>query len=293
MKIKGTAKYLGLLFIALFSSWNKRLGWAFIAIASITSCTHDTEHILTQECEIRLTSEITPSRAEQDLQSTQIVENQQIGVTIVGAQKEHDNIAWNAGPYGALTNTGSPVYWGESEVTITAYHPYISSWTDNVFSVNTDQSTNAGYLNSDLLWASTIASITAKPISLIFVHKLAKINVVISGDKDLSGTTICICGTHIATGFNPVTGLLTDVEGTIADITAGITTNNAYTASAIIVPQAIEKGTKFIKLTNGNKDYYYTLPERKEYQSGHSYNYTLKIDDSNMENPIEVEEFEW
>mgnify|MGYP003299183438 CR=1 FL=1 len=87
--------------------------------------------------------------------------------------------------------------------------------------------------------------------------------------------------------------MLTDVEGTIADITAGITTNNAYTASAIIVPQAIEKGTKFIKLTNGNKDYYYTLAERKEYQSGHSYNYTLKIDDSNMENPIEVEEFEW
>ena len=53
---------------------NKRLGWAFIAIASITSCTHNTEHILTQECEIRLTSEITPSRAEQDLQSTQIVD---------------------------------------------------------------------------------------------------------------------------------------------------------------------------------------------------------------------------
>ena len=269
------------------------LGWVFIALASITSCTY-TEEIHTQECEIRLTSEIIHSRiTSQDYQSKQIVENQQVGVTIIGAQSEHENVAWNAGAHGALTNTGSPVYWGEDQVTITAYHPYISSWANCEFSVNTDQSTHAGYLDSDLLWVSTTASITDKPVSLIFVHKLAKINVVISGEKDLSGTTISICGTHITTGFNPVTGLLTDVEGTIADITAGITTDNAYTASAIIVPQTIEKGTKFIKLTNGNKDYYYTLPEKKEYQSGHSYNYSLRIDDSNMENPVEVKELEW
>ena len=32
------------------------LGWAFIALASVTSCTNNTEEILTQECEIRLTS---------------------------------------------------------------------------------------------------------------------------------------------------------------------------------------------------------------------------------------------
>ena len=246
--------------------------------------------------EIKLTSKVAPSRVTSlDYQSTQIVEGQQVGVTITGAQNEHNNVAWNVGTDGALTNTSTSAYWGEGQATITAYHPYKSTWTDHEFSVSTDQSTNAGYLNSDLLWTSTTVSIIDAPVSLNFTHKLAKINVAITSEDfgDLSNVTISICGTNITTGFNPTTGVLSNVEGTVADIKAGVTTDKAYTSSAVIVPQTIEKGTKFIKLTHGNKNYYYTLPQKMEYQSGHSYNYTLKIDNSNVENPVEGEESEW
>ena len=111
----------------------KLLGWAFIALASITSCTNNTEEILTRECEIRLTSEITPSRVTSlDYQSTQIVKGQQVGITITGAKTEHKNVAWAAGENGSLTNTGEPIYWKNSDVTITAYHPYNETWSEGV-----------------------------------------------------------------------------------------------------------------------------------------------------------------
>lgn len=273
------------------------IGFALSAIVfCITACKNDVEELPIHETEIKLTCKVTPSRVTSlDYQSTQIVEGQRVGVTITDAQNEHNNVAWTVGTDGALNNTGSPIYWGEDQVTITAYHPYKSTWTDNEFSVSTDQSTDAGYLSSDLLWTSTTASIIDAPVPLNFTHKLAKINVTITSEdiEDLSNVTICICGTNIFTGFNPTTGALSNVEGTIADIKAGVTTDRAYTSSAIIVPQTVEKGTKFIKLTHGNKNYYYTLPQKMEYQSGHSYNYTLKIDNSNIENPVEGEESEW
>ena len=50
----------------------KMFGWALIALASITSCTNDAEEIFSLKSEIKLTSEITPSRVTSlDYQSTQ------------------------------------------------------------------------------------------------------------------------------------------------------------------------------------------------------------------------------
>ena len=274
----------------------KLLGWFLMGLTTITSCTNDAEDMLVPE--IKLTSEIMPSRVTSlDYQSTQIVEGQQIGVTITGAKSEHNNIAWTAGANGALHNDNSPVYWGETDITVTSYHPYNADFngTSYVFSVHTDQSTDAGYLNSDLLWATKTASVTDQPIALAFTHKLAKINVTLTSEDiaDLSNASIFICGTNIATGFNPATGELSTVTSNIAEIKASVTTDMAYTGSVIIVPQTVKKGTQLIKITHNNKDFHYTLPEDMEYKSGHSYHYSLQVKDSNMENPIEGEESEW
>jgi hypothetical protein len=274
----------------------KLLGWFLMGLTTITSCTNDAEDMLAPE--IKLTSEIMPSRVTSlDYQSTRIVEGQQIGVTITGAKSEHRNIAWTAGANGALHNENSPVYWGETDITVTSYHPYNADFngTSYVFSVHTDQSANAGYLNSDLLWATKTAGLTDQPIALAFTHQLAKINVTLTSEDiaDLSNASIFICGTNIATGFNPATGELSAATSHIAEIKASVTTDKAYTGSAIIVPQWVKKGTPFIKIKINNKDLHYTLPEDMEYKSGHSYNYSLQVKDSNMENPIEGEESEW
>ena len=211
-------------------------------IASFTACTNDTEEILTQECEIRLTSEITPSRASQDLQSIQIVEGQNVGVTIIGGKSDHKNVAWTAGAAGALINTGDAIYWGNDDVTITAYHPFTSSLkTDGTISFyrKTDQSADEDYLASDLLWASTTASKTTNAVPLNFTHKLTQINVTLTSDEieDLSGASIYICATKNSVNFNTTTGELSELSSAeFNDVKAGITTYTNPTVSAIIIP---------------------------------------------------------
>ena len=266
-----------------------------VAMTSFSACTNDAEEVLTQENEIKLTSEITASRvASLDYQSTQIVKGQLVGVTITGAKSEHNNIAWSVGDNGVLTNTSTPVYFGNNQAMITAYHPFNDEWNENKnydFSVSIDQSTNAEYLASDLLWATAASSKTDKAVGLIFAHKLAKVNVTLTSTdiKDLSDATISICGTNIATNFNPSTGELSAATANVQEIKAGVTTEEAYTASAIVVPQTVANGTKFIKVVHGSKTFYYTLAANKELKSGYSHNYTLTVKEKELEVKTELD----
>ncbi len=267
---------------------SKLLGLTFIALASITSCTNDMEVFSEQINEIKLTSKISPTRVSSlDYQSTQIVEGQKVGVTITGARSEHRNIAWYVGAYGELSNTGDPVYWAKGDATITAYHPYNTTWssTSHEFSVNTDQCDEVNYRNSDLLWATVTSSITENAIPLIFSHSLAKINITLrSADiENLSGATIYVCGTNTATTFNPSNGTLSASTFKAADIKAGVTTSSSYTASAIVIPQTIASGTKFITVEHGGKAFHYTLTADKELKAGYSHNYTLTVNENKTE----------
>lgn len=261
----------------------KLLGLAFIAtMTSFTACTNDAE--LVQESEIKLTSEITPSRvADSELQSTQIVAGREVGVTITGAKNdeaETKNMLWTVNDNGSLKNEGTPVYYGDGSATVTAYHPYNSTWTStsHVFSVSTNQTEETDFLNSDLLWATASSAKKESAISLEFAHKLAKINVTLVPEKegdDLNGATISICNTKISTTFNPATGHISDATGNTEEIIAGVTTANAYTASAIVIPQTVSG--KFIKIAHEGKTYYYTLPSGKTLESGYSYSYRLTV----------------
>lgn len=275
---------------------NKFFRMALVAtMASFTACSNDTEEMFLQEDEIKLTSEITPSRVTSlDYQSTQIVEGQQVGVIVENAKRPHTNVMWTVGNNGALINSGQTLYWGDGEIVVTAYHPFNANWvgstqessfyineTVELFTVSTDQSIDKNYVNSDLLWVKETANKTTNAIPLTFTHKLAKISVTLiseSSTADLSDATIYVCGTNIETNFNPLTGELSDVVyANVEDIKAGITTDEASTASAIIVPQTIAKGKEFIKVVQGTKIYYYTLPSDKTFEAGKSYSYTLEV----------------
>ena len=283
---------------------SKLLGWAFMVLATITSCSEDTD-VLSQETEIKLTSkvlytgEIIPSRVTSlDYQSTQIVEGQQIGVTITGAKSEHSNVAWKVGENGALNNTGDKVYYGAGTATITAYHPFNFEWTgtSHSFSVSPDQSIEENYRNSDLLWAKATSTKTDAAVPLKFTHKLAKINVNLTSEiegMNLSGATISICNTKISVTFDPTTGVISDVIGEPQEIKAGVTTAEAYTTSAIVVPQTVNSGSQFIKIALGEKTYYYTLSADKVLQPGYSHNYTLILKEQKVEVQTESKITNW
>lgn len=269
----------------------KLFGLALVAtMANFTACNNDTEEAIAQESEIRLTSEITPSRVTNpELQSTQIVSGRQVGITITGAKTEHNNVSWTVAADGSLTNNGDAIYYGNGTATVTAYHPFNDNWDESityVFSVSTDQSKDANYLISDLLWASNTGTKADETVKLNFTHKLAKINVSLTSEDmtDLSNATISICGTNLDTQFNPSTGeLSTSTTTNIAEIKSGVTTTNAYTASAIIIPQEVANGTKFIKVVHSGKTFYYTLTNNKTFESGKAYNYSLKVKEKEVE----------
>lgn len=264
-------------------------GWTLVAImtgASFTACTNETEEVFTQSNEIKLTSAITPASrvANQLMQSTQIVTAQEVGVTITGAKSEHNNVKWLAEEDGSLTNTGNTLYWGSSDVNIMAYHPFNQDWsgTTHNFSVDTDQSSDKNYLNCDLLWVKTTASKSSNPIGLQFAHKLAKIMVGIQhedGATDVTSAIVSICGTKPSATFNLSTGEITNPSGDASDIKAA----QAASAAAIIIPQTVNAGTKFIKVEFNEKTFYYTLSENKTFESGKAYGFTLTLKEKGTE----------
>ena len=99
----------------------------------------------------------------------------------------------------------------------------------------------------------------------------------------MSNATISICGTNLNTGFNPSNGDLTDAIASVANIKAGVTTANAYTAAAIIVPQSINASTELVKVAYGGRMYAYQLPAAKKFEAGKSYSYTLDIKEKLVE----------
>lgn len=263
----------------------KLFGLALIAkMASFTACVNNSEELV-QESEIKLTSEIIPiSRVVSlDYQSNQIVTGQQVGITITNAKTEHNNVPWTVAASGALTNNGDAIYYGNGTATITAYHPYNLTWNgtdyNETFSVALDQSTNNGYLSSDLLWATATSPKVESPVNLKFAHQLAKINITLTSTDvaDLSNATISICGTDIDSYFNPTTGVLSANTTNVKTIKAAVTTESPYTASAIIIPQTLTSGTKFIKVEHGSKVYYYTLSSDTDFEGSNSYDYNLVV----------------
>ena len=84
-------------------------------------------------------------------------------------------------------------------------------------------------------------------------------------------------------GFNPSNGALTDATASVDNIKAGVTTANAYTAAAIIVPQSINASTELVKVAYGGRMYAYQLPAAKKFESGKSYSYTLDIKEKLVE----------
>ncbi len=214
-----------------------------------------------------------------------IKEGRRIGVTISGISDNYVNRPWTAGADGGLTATNPAPNWGEDDITIAAYHPHNSQWTDvysgQMFTVSEDQSTDGtGYQDSDLMWCSVtaLASQAKEAISLTFEHKLAQIDIKVTGLPIGSDVTVYVCNTYPAVWFNPYGGNVGSYDGEKKMIKAYVTANQeTITASAIIVPQEVYAETKFIRVETGDKTYYYTLKEGTNFVSGATYKYQLTV----------------
>ena len=272
--------------------------------AGVSSCTNDDRELQCADgrTPITLVSSVGGSRAaDVNLQRTQIAAGVQTGVFVTNdARTVADNVPLTAD--GAGSFTGSEMYYPEdgSAVSVYAYAPYNGSWmgtlgSDNTFAVASDQSTEDGYLASDLLWGipegENSFTSSASPIALTFAHKLSKLNVTFdTGETDvnLQGATVTVVNTLPSVTLNVEDGALGAASGSATEITAVkfAADASAFQASAVIVPQTVQAGA-FIKVVTADGDEYTAeLEAATAFEEGKVYTYTVKFGGSE---PVQVE----
>ncbi len=295
---------------------------ALALAAGVTSCTNDDELLssgTTTEgrTPIILTSNVVAAGSrtvDQNLQNTQIEAGVKVGVFAFANSEfieNGDNNVLTADGNGGFT--GTEMYFEEDELTLYAYAPYNSSWTGGynsnmTFSVATDQSTEDGYLASDLLIGTPtngnpVAS-TTDAIGLTFVHKLVKVNINLNVENDedgnatidLKGATVNICNVVTSAPVNVSTGTVGNVSGSETEIVAAKFGDDAttFTASAIFPPQYMLSGTAFVVVTTADgNSYKAVLSEDVEFASGKKYTYTVTLSGVETEAILESVVTEW
>lgn len=263
----------------------KTLLW-ITALMTLVGCSQSNEEQMLDVSlseEIKLCSEVcSMTRSNNlELQSTQIVPGQMLGVYIYNASHAMNNSPWLVGGEGSLTNQRSKIYWAKNnDINIVAYQPYMTDdeLSKGTFTVKTDQSTDKMYQESDLLLATRTASKQTAPVPLTFYHKLSKIMVRIVADDAhfLDGAEVWVCGTKISTPFDPNECRISAIEP-VSDIKAAVLTEEQLTAAAIVVPQTVGAGSKFIRVKVGDRMFFYRLKNDATFESGYSYLYTLHL----------------
>lgn len=242
--------------------------------------------------EIRLSSGVTvqQTRANSgDVPDTQIAANQSIGIYVSKADDEtagytgYSNVSAKADGNGNFRDY-STMYYPQSGkgVKIAAYHPYNDGTADEYnFIVEQNQSVDANYYNSDLLYfAAKEFARSSNACALTFEHKLCKITYTLQvgdGVSSIEGATVKIVNVEKAVTFNRKTGAVTDVQSGNSkkdDVELG-----QY--GAIIAPQTVEKDEQLLEITlsaaAGSGVFYHKATEKTTFEGGNLYHYTITV----------------
>lgn len=263
----------------------------FMTIAAATmilaGCGNDeNEELDNWNGEIRLSSGVTvqQTRANSDeVPDKQIAENQKVKVVVAKQNDDsHDyagySLDFTADGNGGLSST-TPMYYPTSGmgVNIYAYHPANAA---AFFSVQENQSADADYYKSDLLYSEAKDYDRQKTAhSLTFVHKLCKVEYTLTagdGAPDLNDATVKWMNVAKTIGFTAATSEVatpTNVTTIIPHATYG----------AVIVPQTVNSGTKLLQVTLANGGVLYYTPNADQvFDGGKKYNYGITVNLSGL-----------
>ena len=268
----------------------------FGAIALVFNCCSESDEVTKPEIPqgqtpIRLSSSVNLLRSGS--QNTQIVSGQKVGFFLNETNEtdyDNNNVELTADGEGNFTHSTMNYPEEGSTFEFTAYHPYsITSLSDGniVFSVNTDQSVKADYLNSDLLYSSkTGVEKSMNVVQMPFAHKLSKLTfVIIKGDgADISDLSkIEILDVLSAVSMDITTGDLSNASGMPTTISAyGVEggeedVETLSGSAAIIVPQTIESGKKLLRISFDETTYSYATEEAIAFEGGKEYEFQIEI----------------
>ena len=211
-----------------------------------------------------LTADVT--RAAQNLNEDYITSGENISVKVGSS-----TYTYQAGAAGALTDiTGESAsdkayYPASGSVAIYAWYPQGAPTSG---SVNADQTSDANYKASDVMFASP-GSFTkaqgATPVPLAFSHQMAKIEVNVTAGAGVGAITgVTLKNVNRAYDFNQTTGAVTTSGSTLSDITM---TNNG----AVVFPAQTHAASALLAISTEGGTATYTLDASKEFQAGKRY----------------------
>ena len=148
------------------------------------------------------------------------------------------------------------------------------------FTIKTDQTADADYKDSDLLYAKAInLSPQSEPVELAYTHRMAKINVnIITGTGITSINSVKILNVKPTHRFKVTGNLISTATG---DPTAIAVSNHG---AAIIPPQTISGELLEIETEKGTA--IYTLTNPKEFESGKQYTLNITVSDRAVNAPV-------
>lgn len=287
---------------------------ALSATVMMTSCNNDDEVTNDGTTEIRLSSGITPQvRASFSTGDTQIAAGDTVAVYVDDATATTQLYGKNV-----LTADGSGNFTGGTAmffpqtgnaVNIYAFHTNGTLATafptaEITHAVSADQTAQAGYLGSDLLYASkTNVARTTSAVELTFYHLLSKVQIALKEGNGLSATDVSkveIMGTKLNAKFTPSTALAANAQTITKDGTAtAIKIEKTFSADfssyndAIIVPQAVADNSDFIKLTlNNGGVLVYKLAAGTTFESGKKYIYHITANLTGLTVTSTIEDWE-
>ena len=273
-----------------------------VYVGLLSGCTAEDMDVQTMEDygrEIRMTASMqSVTRTANSLQDAQLSQDVTVGVYGLSGGNtisNGDNAGYTADDSGNLTTTDNTMVWpDEGSVTIYAYAPKQESWSysaDKTFTVSEDQSSEAGYLASDLVWATATPE-SQTTVNLGFAHKLSRIQLTVATDANttLTDAEVKIVNTKPSAPFTLATGTVGTETGDATDITIGsnitLEKGGSTTLYGILIPQTVDANTTLIRITDGDKVWRYHYSEAKTFAGGGAYSATITISSSRFSSAI-------
>lgn len=243
----------------------KNMIFAAIAALALTACSNDDEIKVGGDNAILLTSslDVAETRAATDIQTSAFDAGETVDVYIT----EHNGgnnpttypqpIEYTTGAGGALT-VGTQYYYPTSGNGVNIYALYpATAETGKLFTIAEDQSTDANYKASDLMYgkpATNPVSPSANAVNIKFTHLLSKVTINLKPGENvtsLDGAKVELIGVKPSTTLTASKDgcSIGAASGTATSITVMTATETVTSGSAIIVPQTLPE--MFLQVTLG------------------------------------------
>ena len=251
----------------------KKLLFAAAALMMLTDCNQEEIEPAGERVPVKLaytTVDATETRAAQNLNEGTFATGEAVTVRIsnTGADAWTD-YTFTTAAEGAMTAPNPAPYYpaGSQNIDIAAYYPATAGST---FTVADDQTADASYKASDLMFASvTNQAKQAEAVNLAFSHKMAKLAVNITAGQGVTSiTSVSILGVKPTVSFNQATGAVGEASGTATTI--AVSNNGA----AVIPAQTIDGGLLSIVTDKGTATY---SVSNKAFAAGNLYTLNITV----------------